>query len=64
MYYDPAFAENDANIVLQSSGGTIYQLPSFTLRTTSGFFCDMMTLPQHDAGQDWEEAKEASRQSL
>jgi hypothetical protein len=46
--YDPAFAENDANIVLQSSDGTMYRIPSFTLRTTSGFFRDMMTLPQGD----------------
>jgi len=44
--YDPAFAETDANIVLHSSDGTKYRIPSFTLRTTSGFFRDMMTLPQ------------------
>jgi len=47
--YDPAFAEQDANIVLQSSDGVFYRIPSFTLRTTSGFFREMMTLPQPDS---------------
>lgn len=46
--YDPAFAEADANIVLQSSDSICYRIPSFVLRTTSGFFRDMMTLPQPD----------------
>jgi hypothetical protein len=53
--YDPAFNEKDANIVLRSSDGTLYRIPSFTLRTTSGFFRDMMTLPEGDgasAGRD------------
>ena len=44
--YDPAFNEKDANIILGSSDGTLYRIPSFTLRTTSGFFRDMMTLPE------------------
>jgi hypothetical protein len=45
ILYDPAFTEEDANIVLQSSDGINYRLHSFTLRTTSGFFRAMMTLP-------------------
>ncbi|KAF7968590.1 hypothetical protein HWV62_30033, partial [Athelia sp. TMB] len=43
--YDPAFTEEDATIVLTSSDGTNYRLHPFTLRTTSGFFRHMMTLP-------------------
>jgi hypothetical protein len=55
--YDPAFADDEANIVLQSSDGICYRIPSYTLRTTSGFFRDMMTLSQHNTaapvkGQD------------
>jgi hypothetical protein len=47
--YDPAFAEDDAKIILQSSDDTLYRMHSFTLRTTSGFFRAMLTLPQHDS---------------
>ncbi|KIM91278.1 hypothetical protein PILCRDRAFT_810530 [Piloderma croceum F 1598] len=43
--YDVAFTEKDANIVLQSSDGIFFRMSSFTLRTTSGFFRAMMTLP-------------------
>jgi hypothetical protein len=46
--YDVAFADPDANIVLQSSDGIYYRIPSFTLRTTSFFFRGMMTLPSID----------------
>jgi len=46
--YDPAFAEDDANIILQSSDGIRYRVYPFTLRTTSGFFRTMLTLPQSD----------------
>jgi hypothetical protein len=46
--YDIAFTEKDANIILQSSDGIFYRMSSFTLRTTSGFFRGMMTLPQSD----------------
>jgi hypothetical protein len=46
--YDAAFTEEDANIVLRSSDDIYYRIPSFTLRTTSGFFRGMMTLPPPD----------------
>lgn len=46
--FDPAFTESDADIVLQSSDGIRYRLSSYTLRTTSGFFRGMLTLPQRD----------------
>lgn len=48
--YDPAFVEDDANIVLRSSDGIHYRIPSYTLRTTSGFFRDMFTLPMPVSG--------------
>lgn len=50
--YDPAFIEEDANVILASSDGRYYRVPSYTLRTTSGFFRGMMTLPQGDNQQD------------
>jgi len=49
--YDPAFAEDDANIVLRSADGIYYRVPAYTLRTTSGFFRGMMTLPQSNSHQ-------------
>jgi hypothetical protein len=49
LAYDAAFAEDDAKIVLTSSDKVHYRVHSFTLRTTSGFFRDMISLPQpHD----------------
>lgn len=53
LTYDPLFSEEDATIVLTSSDGVNYRLHPFTLRTTSGFFRDMISLPQKgsdDAG--------------
>jgi hypothetical protein len=50
--YDPAFAEDDANIVLRSADSIYYRVPSYTLRTTSGFFRGMMTLPQINNEED------------
>jgi len=47
--YDTAFAEDDANIVLTSSDRVNYRVHAFTLRTTSGFFRDMISLHQHAA---------------
>ncbi|KAF7986336.1 hypothetical protein HWV62_35322 [Athelia sp. TMB] len=44
--FDPDFTEPDADIILQSSDGLRYRLSSYTLRTTSGFFRGMLTLPQ------------------
>jgi hypothetical protein len=50
--YDIAFTEKDANIVLQSSDDIFYRMSSFTLRTTSGFFRGMMTLPPPDDARE------------
>jgi len=49
--YHPAFSEEDATFVLTSSDGTNYRLHPFTLRTTSGFFRDMISLPQKSTGE-------------
>jgi len=50
--YDAAFSEEEATIVLTSSDDVNYRLHSFTLRTTSGFFRDMISLPQKPLGDD------------
>jgi hypothetical protein len=53
--FDVAFAENDAKIILTSSDGVSYRVHAFTLRTTSGFFRDMISLPQHDSPEGRED---------
>ncbi|KZP28592.1 hypothetical protein FIBSPDRAFT_1039357 [Athelia psychrophila] len=50
--YDPAFSDEEATIVLTSSDDVNYRLHSFTLRTTSGFFRGMISLPQKPSGDD------------
>lgn len=47
--YDPAFTEEDADVILASSDDKYYRVSSYALRKTSGFFRDMMTLPQGDS---------------
>ncbi|KAJ7264275.1 hypothetical protein C8J57DRAFT_1718708 [Mycena rebaudengoi] len=42
----PSFADKAADIVLQSTEGTIYRVHSFTLRNTSRFFNSLLSLPQ------------------
>ncbi|KAF8970843.1 hypothetical protein BDZ97DRAFT_1652051 [Flammula alnicola] len=44
--YHPLFSAPDANVVLRSLQGTLYRVHSFMLRTTSGFFATMFSLPQ------------------
>ncbi|KAJ7065564.1 hypothetical protein C8F01DRAFT_749096 [Mycena amicta] len=44
--YHPSFDDKIADIVLQSSEGTLYRVHSFILRNTSGFFRTMLSLPQ------------------
>lgn len=45
--YHPLFAEEDATIIITSSDGVHYRMHPFILRTTSGFFRDMISLPRH-----------------
>jgi len=54
--HDAAFMEDDANIILTSSDGVDYRVHAFTLRTTSGFFRDMISLPQHDSAESREDS--------
>ncbi|KAK7029517.1 hypothetical protein VNI00_014550 [Paramarasmius palmivorus] len=44
--YHPLFQSPYADIVLCSSDGCFFRLYSYTLRTTSGWFHDMFSLPQ------------------
>ncbi|KAH9475535.1 hypothetical protein JR316_0012650 [Psilocybe cubensis] len=44
--YHNAFSDPDADAVLRSYQGTLYRVHSYTLRTTSGLFETMFTLPQ------------------
>ena len=43
---DPLFASSDADFVLRSSDGKQFRIHAFTLRTASGFFRTMLSLPQ------------------
>lgn len=44
--FHPVFNSPDADVILCSSEGTLYRVPSYTLRTTSGLFRTMLELPQ------------------
>lgn len=44
--YHPLFSSPAADVALYSTDGVMYRVHSYTLRTTSGFFRDMFTLPQ------------------
>lgn len=53
--YHPLFASPEADMTLRSLEGTLYRVPSYTLRTTSGLFETMFRLPQpakHNNNQD------------
>ncbi|KAJ7107002.1 hypothetical protein C8R44DRAFT_805089 [Mycena epipterygia] len=49
LCYHPAFS-SEADIVLQSAEGTLYRIHSYTLRTTSGLFRTMLSLPPPTGG--------------
>ncbi|KAF8917899.1 hypothetical protein CPB85DRAFT_1430976 [Mucidula mucida] len=44
--YQESFSSPNADVVLRSSDNILYRIPSYTLRTTSGFFRTMFSLPQ------------------
>jgi len=44
--YHALFSLSDADFVIRSLQGTLYRIHSYTLRTTSGFFESMFSLPQ------------------
>jgi hypothetical protein len=51
--YDSYFSSMDADFVLRSSDGTLFRIPTYTLRTTSGFFRTMLMLPQRNNIDDF-----------
>ncbi|PPQ98420.1 hypothetical protein CVT24_004099 [Panaeolus cyanescens] len=49
LKYHPEFSSQEADVILASKDAKVYfRVPSFTLRTTSGFFQTMFSLPQSD----------------
>ncbi|KAF8803233.1 hypothetical protein BYT27DRAFT_7110308 [Phlegmacium glaucopus] len=44
--YHPDFSSSEADVIIRSIEGTLYRVHSYTLRTTSGFFNAMFSLPQ------------------
>jgi hypothetical protein len=42
----PLFASQEGDVVLSAKGGTLFRLHSFVLKTTSGWFRAMFSLPQ------------------
>ncbi|KAJ7022686.1 hypothetical protein C8F04DRAFT_1137436, partial [Mycena alexandri] len=44
--YHPSFSDENTDVVLQSVEGTSYRVHSLILKTTSGFFRTMLSLPQ------------------
>ncbi|KAJ7240160.1 hypothetical protein B0H12DRAFT_1024814 [Mycena haematopus] len=52
--YHLAFAAPDAEIVIASSEGTLYRVHAYTLRTTSGLFKTLLSLPPPPGGHTTE----------
>ena len=46
--FHPEFSSPDADVILASKEAKLYfRVPAFTLKTTSGFFETMFSLPQY-----------------
>ncbi|KAJ7452903.1 hypothetical protein FB451DRAFT_1521025 [Mycena latifolia] len=52
--YHSAFSSAEADIVLESSDGILYRIDSYTLRTTSGLFSTILSLPAPKGGHSAE----------
>ncbi|KAJ7318754.1 hypothetical protein DFH08DRAFT_754659 [Mycena albidolilacea] len=52
--YHVAFADSDAEIVIASSEETLYRMHAYTLRTTSGLFKTLLSLPPPPGGHSAE----------
>ena len=50
--YHPLFSATDGDVVLGSKDGTLFRVHSYTLKTTSGWFRAMYSLPQRTASPD------------
>lgn len=44
--FHPLFSSSDGDIILGAKGGTLFRVHSYTLKTTSGWFRTMFSLPQ------------------
>jgi hypothetical protein len=47
--FHPFFSSSDGNIILGAKGGTLFWVHSYTLKTMSGWFRTMFSLPQKSA---------------
>jgi hypothetical protein len=45
----PLFRSPDGDVILGAKGGALFRVHSYTLKTTSGWFRDMFTLPQNSS---------------
>jgi hypothetical protein len=50
--FHPLFCSPDADIILGAKGGPLFRVHSYTLKTTSGWFRTMFTLPQSAPSPD------------
>ena len=50
LVYHSSFNSPDSDTVLGSKDGTFFRVHSYTLKTTSGWFRSMFSLPQHSSG--------------
>ncbi|KDQ49166.1 hypothetical protein JAAARDRAFT_43071 [Jaapia argillacea MUCL 33604] len=55
--YHPLFSSPEADIVLGSKSNTLFRVHSFTLKSTSGWFRTMFSLPQHPSSPSSSETK-------
>ncbi|KAI0071717.1 hypothetical protein K474DRAFT_574350 [Panus rudis PR-1116 ss-1] len=44
--YHPSFSHPEADVILRAKDGTLFRVHSYTLKTTSGWFRTMFSLPQ------------------
>ncbi|THH28623.1 hypothetical protein EUX98_g5567 [Antrodiella citrinella] len=58
--YHPLFSSLDGDTVLGSKDGVLFRVHSFTLRTTSGWFRDMFSLPQGASASTGQDAQDAT----
>ena len=58
--YHPRFASPEADIILRSTEDTLFRVHSYTLRTTSGLFQTIFSLPQPKVSAPLKEEREKS----
>ena len=63
-YYHPHFCSPDADIVLRSIEGTLFRVHSYALRTTSGLFQTIFSLPQPKASAALPDKRHTSTRNI